>query len=169
MPGFQIVGGETNSPGNMIETRRKHRWLFQTLSPFNSAGLLILKEAARPHFTFEEPEMHHDQEKVYFAGKQSWEAIKLVWYDSEQPQDCSKNVYDWLQRVVTLASATVNIPSAYKALANLQSTAASGSATETWALYGAWAKDVNWNALDYAATEIQTIEASMRYDRAIRQ
>ena len=169
MPGFKIVGGESgNVPGNMIETRSRHRWIFQVLQPFDSQGLLILKEAARPHFTFEEPEMHHDQEKAYFAGKQSWEATKMVWYDAEQP-DLSAKVYEWLKKVVDLLAANVSVPSAYKALANLQMTSAAGTPTETWAMYGSWPQDVNWNALDYADTEIQTIEASMRYDRAIRQ
>ena len=175
MPGFQIGGQGGNQPNNVVETRRKHRWIFETLAqgafPGGRESLLLLQSASRPHATFEEPEMHHNQEKVYFAGKHSWEPITLVWYDGEQNPDVAKEVYDWLDTGVleSVGSANVNAPNAYKKDSSLQMLDGAGSPTETWQIFGCWPQDINWGDLDYTNTEIQTIEVTMRYDRAVRQ
>jgi hypothetical protein len=174
MPGFTI-GGQGGGPNNVVETRRKHRWIFQTLADGAFQGgreaLLILQSASRPHVTFEEPEMHHNQEKAYFAGKHAWEPITLVWYDGEQSPDVSSEVYTWIDSGVlsSFGSANVNPPNQYKKDSTLQMLDGAGAPTETWNILGCWPQDVNWGDLDYTNTEIQTIEVTMRYDRAIRQ
>ena len=166
MPGFNINGG--SGPAANLETRRKHRWNFQTLPGIGQSALLVLQSAQRPNFKFEEPEMHHNQEVAYFAGKQSWEPITLTWYDVEQDPDISSTLYTWLQTVVTITSANVVPPSSYKKQASLQMVDGGGTANETWTIYNCWPKEVNWQDLDYTVTDIATIEAQMRYDRAIR-
>lgn len=174
MPGFIIGGTGGPGPANGVETRRKHRWVFQTLGKaaagdFQSPVLLVLKEASRPHPTIEEPEMHHNQEKAYFAGKHSWEACKMVWYDTEQSPDTSREMWEWLNGVIDITNVTVQVPSAYKKDGTLQMLKGDGSASETWQMMGCWPQDINWNGLDYADTEIQTIEIAMRFDRAVRK
>ena len=65
MPGFNIApyggGYSNNGPSNTLETRRKHRWVFETIGRgpgvFSQAELLILQSAARPSITFEQPEI----------------------------------------------------------------------------------------------------------------
>lgn len=173
MPGFIIGGTGGPGPNNNVETRRKHRWSWQTLGKasngeFQSPVLLLLKEATRPNFSFEEPEMHHNQEQAYFAGKQSWEPIKLVWYDGEQSPDVSAEIWDWLNGVSDIAAVAVQPPNAYKKEGRLEMLDGLGSPTETWQMFGCWPQNPNWNTLDYADTEIQQIEVNMRYDRALR-
>jgi hypothetical protein len=183
MPGFQIdaYGGLNNdSPTNVYETRRKHRWFFETLGRNPQGGgsgelpakfLLVLKEASRPAFTAEEPDMHHNQEVVYFAGKHKWEPCKLIWYDVEQEPNSSKEAWDWLMGVVDITKGKnlpVYHPRDYKKDAKLQMINGRGTQNELWHMYGCWPKDVNWQSLDYAATEILQIEVSMRFDRARR-
>jgi hypothetical protein len=174
MPGF-IIGGVGAGPNHTVETRRKHRWLFRTLGKaaageFAAEVLVILKEASRPHPTFEEPEMHHNQEKSYFAGKHSWEPIKLVWYDGEQAPDVSREMWDWLNGVLGVhrGNIPVNKPNQYKKNGSLEMLMGDGTPSERWELFGCWPQDINWNTLDYADTEIQTIEVNMRIDRANR-
>lgn len=171
MPGFNIVTGKSGQTGNRIETRRKHRWRFTTLFG-DQAFLLLLKSASRPSFSLEEPVMHHNQEEVYFAGKQTWETIELVWYDAEQEPNVSALVYEWLNSVVFINNADVNTPGGsvgYKVNAKLEMVTGTGDPNETWNLYGAWPKDVNWNELDYESTDIQQVTVTLRYDRAERQ
>jgi hypothetical protein len=36
-------------------------------------------------------------------------------------------------------------------------------------MFGCWPQDLNWGDLDYENTEIQLIEAVMRFDRAYRE
>ena len=169
IPGFIVSGSGGSGPSNLTELRRKHRWTWTVLKPFSVQGLLVLQKASRPKFEFEEPKMSHNQEDSYYSGRQKWEPIALVWYDTEQQPDTSAGVYAWLGTVVDLTVANVASPSVYKTQATLQMEDGFGNADETWDLYGCWPKDVNWGELDYAATELMTIEASIRFDRALRR
>ena len=176
MPGF-VIGGQGGgapfgAPSNVQETRRRHRWVFETLAdgsfPGGRAVLLLLQKAARPNFILEEPVLHHNQEQAYFAGKQSWNPIELTWYDGEQPADVSAAIFGWVNSVVSITGVTVNIPSVYKKDSNLRMLDGAGSSTEHWRMFGCWPKEVNWQDLDYMDTEIQTVVVTMRYDRANR-
>jgi hypothetical protein len=188
MPGFSINGindanyasGESTMT-NKVEPRRTHRWYFETigLSPGNVVSLrgvsawdksiqVVLKSAARPSFTLEETVMHHNQEQVYFAGKQSWDAITLTWYDIEQPPDVSKAMWYWINSITNINAVQVHLPSLYKIDARLAMVTGEGAVNERWNLYGSWPQTSNWQALDYTNNEIQTIEVKLRYDRAER-
>lgn len=174
MPGFNIGGGGSNEPSNVVETRRKHRWLFQVISPLPQNVLLFLQKASRPQFKYAEAVMHHDQEEVYFAGKQTWEPITLSWYDAEQNPNVSEAIFKWVTTVTTSGLGAgggqiqVDVPSAYKREATLAMTDGSGNTTEEWSLKGCWPRETNWQDLDYTSSDIQMVEVVMRYDRATR-
>ncbi len=179
MPGFKIGGKGAADIANTVETRRKHRWVFQALNAAaDGAGLkpnilIVLQKCARPSFSFEEPQMHHDQEQVYFAGKQTWEPIAMSFYDVVGAEnDVSEAIWNWLNSAVDVhgdAAGTVKLPSEYKADADLSMIDNTGKPEETWKLFGCWPKEVNWGELNYTDTEIQLIEVTMRYDRANRE
>ena len=168
MPGFIINGTGGPGPNHMVETRRKHRWSFETLAGRSREVMLILKEATRPNLTIEEPVMHHNQEQAYFAGKHSWESCKLMFYDGENSPDVSRDMWNWVNTVVNIVRVTVAVPNQYKKDSRLQMLDGEGTAQETFALYGCWPQNTNWNNLDYENTEIQLIEVTMRFDRAVR-
>ncbi len=172
MPGFNIGGCGGNQTSNLVEPRRTHRWLFTTIGKgngqFSRAELLLLKTASRPKFKFEEAKMSHNQEDVYYAGRQSWDPIEMTWYDIEQNPDVSLGIYQWLGSVVNLCNVHVAHPSQYKRTAVLGTLDGIGRNTEEWTMYGTWPMEVDWKGLDYSSTEIQTIVAKMRYDRAMR-
>lgn len=174
MPGFTIKG-ETGSQNkdNKIESKRKHRWRFTT-GFLNQDEWVYLEKAARPSFNLETPEMHHDQEVAYFAGKQTFEEITLEFYDVfGNGKDLSARLYEWIagggdRSVVDLSNISVMSPRTYKTQVTLEMTDGKGTAIETWTLYGAWPKSTNWNDLDYSNTEIQRITTVLRFDRAIK-
>ncbi len=177
MPGFNVhpFGGgysETDGPSNTIETRRKHRWVFETLGrgtgTFSQSELLVLQSASRPAFKFDEPEMHHNQEVARFAGKQDWDPVTLVWYDVEQDPDISRGIYHWIETVVNMQTIAMAHPRFYKRTAALLMIDGSGQTTEQWSMMGTWPAAVNWQELDYSSTDLMTIEATMRFDRAVR-
>ncbi len=170
MPGFKIGG--TGEPANStVESRRKHRWRFSTIDGLSSQVPIYLASAQRPHVITEEAIMHHDQEQAAFAGKHHWEPISLVFYDisGQGGPDSSREIWAWLNTVINIAQVTVALPSAYKKTAQLEMTGGTGNADETWKIYNAWPIDLNWNDVDYSNNEIQTVDVSMKYDRAIRQ
>jgi hypothetical protein len=178
MPGFNInqyLGGDnSNAPSHTQETRRKHRWVFSTLGlgagQWRPNELLMLKTASRPTFKLTPVDMHHNQEQVYFAGKQEWETVSMSWYDGEQNPNISQRLYDWLSSVVQLAGGNmpVSTPSFYKKDANLSMINGVGTPTETWNMVGTWPLDLKWSDLDYGASDIMMCEATMRYDRAVK-
>jgi hypothetical protein len=169
MPGFNI-GGSGDGPSYVTETRRKHRWRFKTLWDFSREILILLQKANRPSVSFEEPAMHHDQEQVYFAGKQTWEPISLAWYDAVQPQDVSEKMWEWVNSVCDIPNANVASPDDYKKKdASLEMMDNTGTADETWKLHGCWPKEINWGEINYTDTELQLVEVTMRFDRANRE
>lgn len=170
MPGFNICGSGAlaNGPSNTMETKRKHRWYFKTLGNLQANFLLVLKDAARPQFTFDEATWEHNQETVYFAGKQKWAETKLSWYDVENNPNTSAEVWKWLQKTVQIdgGNLPVSTPSEYKIDGELAMIDGRGDETEVWKMCGCWPKDINWQTLDYGSSEIMMVEVSMRYDRA---
>lgn len=176
MPGFNIApfggGFNNNGPSNNTETRRKHRWVFETLGrgsgTFSQTELLLLQSASRPAGQFEEVEMHHNQEVAKYAGKSTWEPMTLTWYDAEQQPDISAGIYQWIETVVNQRSISVAHPRFYKRTASLAMLNGAGAPTETWSIMGTWPKSWNYQELDYTSNEIQTVEVVMFFDRAIR-
>jgi hypothetical protein len=173
MPGFNIGGfGAEGAPPSLIEVRRTHRWKFTTIGP-DGGGILanvsvFLQKAMRPSLIFDEPEMHHNQEVIYFAGKHKWEPLTLTWYDVEAP-DVSKAMQDWAQKCLTIPQANVAHPQAFKASeSKLEMLNGVGGVTETWAIYNGWPSEVKWNGLDYTTSDLQLVEVKFRYDRAYR-
>ena len=173
MPGFMITGSENS--GNdaspwLMEVRRTHRWYFESMGLMtNKQVALLLKSAQRPSFNFEEPQMHHNQEQIYFAGKHTWEPISFSWYDVEQPVDVSDTMYKWLTTVINLLQMTVEPPTTYKArTSGLHMVDGAGVSNEDWTIYGGWPQSVNWNALDYSSSDLQLIEVKFRFDRAVK-
>lgn len=169
MPGFNIGGGAgPSAPSAILETRRKHRWVWVTPDVMGRAGL-HLKKAARPHFKYDRVNMHHIQEVAWFAGKQSWDPITLEWYDIENKPDVSQAVINWVKTVtVNFTNADLGFPDEYKATSTLSMLDGEGNVNEIWDILNSWPTDINWNELDYTSSEIQLITVQLSYDRAIR-
>ena len=174
MPGF-LAPSSVNHAGQLApsakaETKRKHRWVFSVFWDGDISELsrtsVYLQSAQRPHAIIEEAIMHHDEEQSYYAGKYHWEPISLVFYDVQNPVDSSDAIWTWFNNIVNVPNVTVSAPADYKKTCLLEMTDGSGEPVETWALYNTWPIDVNWNELDYTSTEIQTIDVSLKYDRA---
>lgn len=172
MPGFLAPNSAQHAgssvPSAQVETKRRHRWIFSVF--WNDSDMqrtsVYLQSAQRPHAVIDEATMHHDEEQAYFAGKYYWEPIELVFYDVQSPIDSSQRIYDWFKEVINVPDATVSLPSEHKKNCALNMTDGQGTSIEEWVLYNCWPKDVNWNELDYTSTEIQTINVSLRFDRA---
>lgn len=171
MPGFNIDGGYRNGPNPIAEVRRTYRWVFQSIGhlPGSREILLLLRSASRPSVSMEQVEMHHQQERVYYAGKHTFEPITMTWYDVEQDPDVSDAMWRWINVCLDLPGMTVAAPSSYKRNnSELRMRDGRGNTTESWRLYHGWPANVNWEGLDYTSTDLQVIEVEFRYDRAVR-
>ena len=172
MPGFNIEGAWAEGPNAVNEVRRKHRWTFTVAALGDSSrnrATLYLQKAARPTYKLEQGEMHHDQERAYFAGKTEWDPITLEFYDGEQSPDVSKFVWDWVNITADIPAVTVAPPASYKKKADLEMYDGGGTSTEKWVLWNVWPAETNWGDLDYTTSDIAMISVTMRYDRAKRE
>jgi hypothetical protein len=168
---------------NLAEFRRKHRWRVQMEGTgITPQDWLYLQKAARPSFKYNEAQVHHNQEVAYFAGKQEWDPVELIFYDASgdggQNGNMSQLIWNWLAESGggnpgIVSAGNVRTPSEYKKKMIIEmldglggSDASKGG--ETWELFGAWPVSSNWNDLDYTNTEIQLVTVSLRFDRAIR-
>ncbi len=67
-----------------------------------------------------------------------------------------------------MQSIKVAHPALYKKNGSLLMLDGTGQSSESWTMYGTWPTDVDWGTLEYTSPDIQTIEVTMNYDRAIR-
>ncbi len=179
MPGFNIGGSHKDGKLNTAEFNRKHRWRVSfggpSTGPLHTIEWAYLQKAARPTFTVAPAEVHHDQEVAYFAGKQTWNELQLVFYDAVGGQGTgsgtgiSQRMWDWVQSVIDVEQGgTVKDPFDYKTELKVQLYDGEGSAKEEWTLQGCWPTETNWNELDYQANDIALVNIKLRYDRAIK-
>jgi hypothetical protein len=125
-----------------------------------------LKTTSRPSGNIVEAEMDHNQETVYFAGKSKWEALKMTFYDLQDPSS-SKALWDWFNKIVDYdGSMNVAPPNEYKSDAVLKMVDGQNASKEIWQLFGAWPQAMNWQDLDYTSSDLLTVEVTMRFDRA---
>lgn len=172
MPGFNVAGLGGGGPNNLGEMKRVYRWQMSFLGRgagnFPISALLLLKKATRPSWNAEAVTMHHQQEEIYYAGKQKWDAVGIEWYDSEQSPNVSLEVWNWCQSIVNMNTIAVSSPADHKKLATLEMLNGVGSPTERWTMYGCWPKKVAFNDVNYETNQIISVNAEMSYDRANR-
>jgi hypothetical protein len=166
MPGFNIPDGEAAfqfSPRATIETRRRHRWRFSTLSESVKDILIYALKADRPKPVIDKITIHHGQDRIYIPGKNHWEPIDVTFYEVENP-DAAQKITDWLQEVVLFDMAELN--GDFRAQGNLEMLDGSGDPTWTAKLFNCWPVQMTPEQLDYSSSEISTITVTISYDKA---
>jgi len=163
--------------------KRKFRW---TISLGNTATRYVedwmVKTAARPNLSFEEIEINHLHEKIWLAGKATWDALSMTILDVK----AGDSVHNWIKKVFDFSNedgtvgnmlmgdpdgstTAANIPNSYKSDAVLKMFDGQGNTLEIWTLHGCWPQTINWGDLDYSSSDTQDVELTVRYDRALLQ
>jgi hypothetical protein len=165
MPGFAIgnQSADVPQPSAVVESRRRHRWRFLTLSPPVKDILIHAFKADRPKSVIDKVIIHHMQDEIYVPGKNRWEPIDITFYEVENP-DVAKKLTEWNNRVINFLNATIQTD--YRTNARLQMVGGSGLETWTAQLFNCWPMKVTPETLDYSASEISTIVTTMSYDKA---
>ena len=127
----------------------------------------------RPSVSFEEMVLDIYNSKIKLAGKHSWEDLTCQVRD-DAGGNVSKLVGEQLQKQLDFmeqASAASGID--YKFLTRFEvldggNGAYEPVALETWEIYGCYLKSVNYNNMDYAASEAATIGLTVAFDNAVQ-
>ena len=127
----------------------------------------------RPNVSFEAIDLPIYNSTIKLAGKYSWADLTCQVRDDAGGQ-VSKLVGEQLQKQLDFmeqSSAASGID--YKFLTRFEvldggNGANEPVALETWEIYGCYLSEVNYNNMDYGASEAVTISMTIRFDNAIQ-
>ena len=130
-------------------------------------------DVTRPNVSFEQMTVDIYNSKVFLAGKHTWEAITL-----NLREDVSNNVQklvgEQLQKQFDFfEQSSAASGSDYKFVTRIEILDGGNGANipgvlETFELYGCYLQNANYNALNYATSDVASVTLSIRYDNAIQ-
>jgi hypothetical protein len=130
-------------------------------------------DVSRPNVSFEQMTVDIYNSKVFLAGKHTWEPITMNLRE-DVSNNVQKMVGEQLQKQFDFFEQSSAASGAdYKFVTRIEildggNGANTASVLETFELYGCYLESTNYNALNYATSEVVTVTLSIRYDNAIQ-
>jgi hypothetical protein len=159
----------------MPKLKYRFRVLFENIgvsSPTTELTKQVI-DFARPSVSFTNIDLPIYNSTIKLAGKHAWEPTTCNLRD-DAGGNVSKLVGEQLQKQLDFmeqSSAASGID--YKFLTKFEILDGGNGANapvvlETWELYGCYLQTVNYNNMDYAASEVVTISMTIMFDNAIQ-
>ena len=158
--------------------KRKFRWLFKiqnvsAMSQSNGIQTVPPSKSARPSLTFQEMNIKHLNEDVFYPSKPDWKPVQLTLYDLKTENE--HPVFQWIKKIYDpspegksfWSPATENefvLPDS--SICELELYDGCGNVIETWVYQNAWPQSINFGDLDMGNGEIITCDITLRYVRA---
>tara|TARA_E500000178_G_scaffold157258_1_gene157016 strand:- start:38 stop:667 length:630 start_codon:yes stop_codon:yes gene_type:complete len=130
-------------------------------------------DVSRPNVSFEQMTVDIYNSKVFLAGKHTWEPITMNLRE-DVSNNVQKMVGEQLQKQFDFFEQSSAASGAdYKFVTRIEildggNGANTASVLETFELYGCYLESTNYNALNYATSEVVTVTLAIRYDNAIQ-
>ena len=176
---------------NQIMIKRRFRYFFEISNVLTMRSLTGLNQdfkaqawavqATRPTAQFDETEVRHVSEIVYYPTRIRWEPITVTLIDVHK----SNQIYNWLYALCALDNSVFSYFDnwhGYEPVTGSDSNAVGdtevkrdcmitmfngiGETLERWMLQGSYPQSVNFGELDYTSNDFATVELTLRYDRA---
>lgn len=157
------------------EPKRKNRFILKFDRVPNKDGgseplAIDILSASRPSVSTEAQEIHRLNERFYFAAKPAWEPVSCIFYDYDKGGDSASQIlYHWFTAIYNPLTGGQGYAIVYKTNATLVILGPDGKIIEIWDLFGAFPESINWNDLNYEASEPMQVETSIRFDYAVLQ
>jgi hypothetical protein len=172
------VGADTTASSQgllMPKLQYRFRALFLNFGVGGSTQELTKQviEIARPQVQFTEIPIDIYNSKLYLAGKHEWQSTTINLRD-DAAGNVSKLVGQQLQKQMDFVEqASAATGQDYKFQVNYEILdGGNGTLTpnvlETWELYGCFLQTVNYNVLNYGASEAVTVSLTVRFDNAVQ-
>lgn len=156
-----------------FEVQRQNNWYFEVTPPSGGDNdtkriiELALDVGFLPTEVSDEIEIHFVNERVWVAGKPTFEAGTLTLKDYVD-QPVMKAVADWRRLVYNPNTGAVGLAKNYKVDADVILFAPDGTYRRKWMLRGCWPQQVVYGGtLDMSSMDPNKIEITIRYDKAI--
>ena len=173
------IPGIGDGYGNgILQPKLKNRWRVnfvnfgsaQSTAPSNNVSWQAVN-VSRPVLNFDEVQLDRYNSRAWVAGKHTFDPMTLTLEDDVTGL-ASAAVREQLaeQQFLTGSEgpwlAAANSASDYKFITKLELLDGNQLVVEDWLIEGCWLQNVNYNDLDYAASEAVQITLNIRYDNA---
>lgn len=159
----------------ILQPKLKNRWrvTFANMGGGQDSQPLSLQAVTvtRPVLSFAEVELHRYNSVAWVAGKHTWEPCNLT-VEDDVTGSASNVIKQQLQNQQFLIGAegqwlaAAGEGSLYKFVTYLDQLDGNEQVIEKWTIEGCWLVSVDYNDLDYSASEAVQITMSIRYDHA---
>jgi hypothetical protein len=127
-----------------------------------------VQSVSRPSVDFAEIPVHSYNSTAYMAGKHTWSDLTCTVKD-DVTNSVSTLVNHQLQKQLNFydqqaTSAGINYK--FEMLVQMLDGTTTGNALESWSLEGCYLKNVNFQELDYGASEFMNIQMTIKFDNA---
>ena len=163
----------SSSISNTLEPIRKNRWVITFTSIPGSTETDELSfaahTAAQPQFTFTAGEHHRINERVYTAGKITYNQIPISFYDFIRgDKSAGEILYNWANTIYNPITGQMSFKSQYSTSATLALLDPAGGIVRMWNLFYCWPSEVNWNDLSSEDDGLVDVSCTLHYDYAIK-
>ena len=160
--------------GGIAQPRLKHKWAitFQNMAGDSEPLRLNAITAGRPKLQFADIVLDRYNSKVYIAGKHEFETLDIQFEDDLNGGVTSALQEQLeLQQNITGLNAAPRLTSAasgqdYKFAVKLDLLDGGTNIVETWVLEGTYIQNIDYNDLDYTASETLKVTITLRFDHA---
>lgn len=159
----------------ILQPKLKHRWrvTFANLGGGVDSQPLSLQaiNVTRPSLTFDEIQLDRYVSRAWIAGKYTFEPLTIT-FEDDVTSLAAVALQSQVQKQQFLTGAEGPFLAAsgegslYKFISYIDMLDGNEQVIEKWIVEGCWIKDINYNELDYAASEAVQITVTVRYDHA---
>lgn len=168
MPDNALNADHIAAQNGNFEPVRKNNFVFEIiLDDPNHQEAIALSVASgfHPEEENDDVEMSFGNEKRYAAGRVSFAEGTLTVRDYVDAVTFAA-LHAWRRLVYDPATGGVGNAADYKKQCHVRVHGPNGVAVRTWTLVGAYPKRAKWGESDYATSDQNMIELTIRYDKA---
>jgi hypothetical protein len=126
----------------------------------------------RPTVSFENQEIHVYNSKINVLGKHTWDPVTINLRDDVNGEmtrrvgEQMQKQFDFFEQMSSVSGVDYKFTCKYEVLDGGNG-ATAPVVLETWELYGCYILNVNYNEMDYTASDPASISLSIQFDNAL--
>jgi len=129
----------------------------------------LIKGVTRPNLTIEVNTLDHiNIKRKIRGGKAEWQDITITMYDPIVPS-AAQAAMEWVRLSHESVTGRNGYADFYKKDLTINVLGPVGDLVEEWTIKGAFVSATNMSALDWATSDVATVELTVAYDYAILQ
>lgn len=126
----------------------------------------------RPKLSYEKITLDRYNSRAYIAGKYTWEPLNIVFEDDigGQVSQAVQNQNEKQQNIIAVTPSPM-LPASpagelYKFVTRIDILDGQDTILESWSVEGCWFQNLDWDSLDYSASETLKVTLQISFDHA---